>query len=61
MVQVGDIDVVLCGVDAGVSADSGFECGLMCLQAAWVQARTASRIASDRETFLFCARVQRRE
>lgn len=49
VVQVGDIDVVLCGVDAGVFADSVFECGLMCVQAAWAQARTASRIASDRE------------
>ena len=61
VVQVGDIDVVLCGVDAGVFADSVFKCRLMCLHAAWFQARTASRIASDRETLLFCARVQRRE
>ena len=57
MVQVGDIDVVLFGVDAGVFADSVFECGLMCLKATWVQARTASRIASDRETCSCSARA----
>lgn len=57
VVQVGDVDVVFCCVDAGVFADSVFECGLMGFHATWVQARTASRIASDRETCSCSARA----
>lgn len=57
VVQTSDIYVMLCRVDAIVFADPVFERGFMRLHATWVQARTASRIASERETCSCSARA----
>lgn len=57
VVQTSGLYVMLCRVDAIVFADPVFERGFMRLHATWVQARTASRIASERETCSCSARA----